>query len=70
MSPRWLRALVRGALWLLGVLVVRPVSFLLYARPGGRKRLPALANPILSMRAQDIARAVRTRQVATVIEKG
>ena len=65
LTPRWVRALIRGALWLLGLLVVRPVTFLLYARPGrgGRKRLPALTNPILSMRAQDIARAVRTRKV-------
>lgn len=50
--------------WLVGVLVVRPATYLTYlATP--RKRLPPIDNPILTMQAQDIARAVRTRKVCT-----
>ncbi|XP_034247256.1 fatty-acid amide hydrolase 2-A-like isoform X2 [Thrips palmi] len=61
-TARWQRWLVRGFVALVGVLVVRPFTYLTYlATP--RKRLPPIDNPILTMQAQDIARAVRTRKL-------
>lgn len=61
-TSRWTRWLVSRFVWVVGVLVVRPATYLTYlATP--RKRLPPIDNPILNMQAQDIARAVRTRKL-------
>lgn len=61
-TPRWVRWLVHRFVWVVGLLVVRPATYLTYLATA-RKRLPPIDNPILNMQAQDIARAVRTRKL-------
>lgn len=58
-----MRGLVRGVIWLLGLLLVRPFTLLVYLTRPRNRRLPPITNPILKMHASDIAAAVRSRKV-------
>ncbi|KAE8744827.1 hypothetical protein FOCC_FOCC008551 [Frankliniella occidentalis] len=61
-TSRWLRWLIYSLIWLLGVLVVRPFTFISFVTKPRSRRVPALDNPILTMKASSIAAAIRTRK--------
>ncbi|XP_026290814.1 fatty-acid amide hydrolase 2-A-like isoform X2 [Frankliniella occidentalis] len=62
-TSRWLRWLIYSLIWLLGVLVVRPFTFISFVTKPRSRRVPALDNPILTMKASSIAAAIRTRKL-------